>query len=48
MEFQNFRLSMTDKKFTKLSISFFKQPGRFSENYASFFNAMTNNSGHFG
>ena len=47
MKFQNFRLSMADKKFTKFFISFLKQPGRFSENYASFFNAVTNNSGHF-
>ena len=47
MKFQNFRLSIGDKKFVKFFISL-KQPGRFSENYASFFNAKTNNSGHFG
>ena len=39
---------MADKKFTKFFTSFLKQPERFSENYASFFNAMANNGGHFG
>ena len=48
MKFQNFRLSMTDKKFTKFFLSFLKLSGTFSANYASFFASMIHNSGHFG
>ena len=38
---------MADKKFSKFFISFLNQPDSFPENYASFFNAMANSSGHF-